>query len=205
MKKQIIAGIGIIACVALCAAVWQRSTKVEELPADPVKNAVSAEIEARSEETPHIFISEVMPVPVAEAVAESEPKKTETTAEKETQKPATMQTAQSVKPSTTSSEPHMGDVRVVDGEKQVYILDFGWIKDEGGENVGTVAADMYENPATSLQGTRLGLWAAQLFTVKVISTSRSASWAERNPRQTIHLCRQLTSVSSVRSLKKPRK
>jgi len=38
----------------------------------------------------------------------------------------------------------MGDVRVVDAEKQVYILGFGLIKDEGG-SVGTVAKDMYEN------------------------------------------------------------
>jgi len=39
----------------------------------------------------------------------------------------------------------MGNVRVVDGEKHMYILEFGWIKDEGGENVGTVAGDMHEN------------------------------------------------------------
>ena len=57
MKKQIIAGIGIIACVALCAVVWPRSAKVEALPAEQEKAAVSAEIEARSEDTPSIFIS----------------------------------------------------------------------------------------------------------------------------------------------------
>jgi hypothetical protein len=34
---------------------------------------------------------------------------------------------------------------VVDGQKQVYFLGFGWIRDEGGGNVGTVAEDMYEN------------------------------------------------------------
>ncbi len=36
----------------------------------------------------------------------------------------------------------MGDVRVVDGERQVYIDGFGWIKDEGGGSVGTVAEDI---------------------------------------------------------------
>ncbi len=55
MKKQITFGISIIACVALCAAVWPRSVEVGDLPADLIKAAVSAEIEARSEETPHIF------------------------------------------------------------------------------------------------------------------------------------------------------
>lgn len=63
MKKQIIAGIVIIACVALCAAVWPRSAEVGDLPAEPVKPAVSAEIEARSEKTPHIFISADMHTP----------------------------------------------------------------------------------------------------------------------------------------------
>lgn len=57
LKKQIIAGIGIIACVALCAAVWARSAEIGDLPAKPVKTAVTAEIEARLEGKPHIFIS----------------------------------------------------------------------------------------------------------------------------------------------------
>ncbi len=47
----------------------------------------------------------------------------------------------------------MGDVRVVDGEKQIYLLGFGWIKDEGGGSVGIVAEDMYEN------GNKIGVMA----------------------------------------------
>jgi hypothetical protein len=125
--KNIITGMVIIGFVALCATVWPRSAEVESLPAEPVKTAVAAEIEARSEETSKILLSAVTPAP------EIETEETEITAEKETQKPP------------QSQAPHMGDVRVVDGEKQVYILGFGWIKDEGGENVGTVAEDMYEN------------------------------------------------------------
>jgi outer membrane biosynthesis protein TonB len=125
MKKLITAGISIIACAALCAAVRPRSAEVQSLPAELVKSAVNAKIEARSEETSHIFISADMPTPVAEAIAESEPPKTEITAEKETEKPAPTQTAQQVKPTTSSFEPHNGDVRVVDGEKQIYILGFG--------------------------------------------------------------------------------
>jgi hypothetical protein len=34
----------------------------------------------------------------------------------------------------------MGDTRMVDGQKQVYFLGFGWIEDSG-----EYAADMYEN------------------------------------------------------------
>ncbi|MDD4237915.1 MAG: hypothetical protein PHT62_05110 [Desulfotomaculaceae bacterium] len=83
MKKQIIAGIGIIACVALCAAVWPRSAEVRDLPAEPVKIAVSTEIEARPEVMPQITLSADVPAPEAEAVVINEPEETEITAEKE--------------------------------------------------------------------------------------------------------------------------
>lgn len=153
MKKQIIAGVGIIACVALCAAVWLRNAEVGDLPAEPIKAAVSAEIEARSEETQHIFISADMPTPITEAVTESNSPKAEITAEKETEKPAPAHTAQEVKPTALTSEPHNGDVRVVDGEKQIYLLGFGWIKDEGGGSVGT----MVGNPSDQLTGNKVGI------------------------------------------------
>lgn len=64
-----------------------------------------------------------------------------------------MQTVQSTKPTASSSEPHNGDVRVVNGEKQVYILGFGWIKDEGGGSVGT----MVGNPGDKLTGNKVGI------------------------------------------------
>lgn len=115
--KKTIAGIGIIACVALCAAVCPRSAEVGDLPAEPINAAVPAEIEARPEGTPHINFSADMPTPVAEVIAESEPQKAEITTEKETEKPAPTQTAQSVKPNASPTEPHNGDVRVVDGDK----------------------------------------------------------------------------------------
>lgn len=83
--KKITAGIAIIARVALCAAVWPQSTEVEDLPTEPVKTAVPAEIEARTEETPHILISADMPIPITEAVAESEPPITEITAKEKTE------------------------------------------------------------------------------------------------------------------------
>ena len=64
-KTSIIAGTVAIACVALCAAVWPRCAEVGNLPAEPVKAAVSAEIEVRSEETSHIFISADKFTPIA--------------------------------------------------------------------------------------------------------------------------------------------
>lgn len=36
------------------------------------------------------------------------------------------------------SAPQMGDIRMVDGKKQVYFLGFGWIDDNGGGGEGTV-------------------------------------------------------------------
>lgn len=122
MKKPIIAVFAAVACVALCAAVWPRSSEVADLPADPEKPVVNAEIAARSKETPHIFISEDTTALETEVVAESNSPKTEITAEKETEKVAPTQTTQQVEPATPSTSPHNGDVRVVNGEKQIYLL-----------------------------------------------------------------------------------
>lgn len=72
MKKLIPAGIAVIACVALCAAVWQRNAEVGDLPAEPVKAAVSAEIEVKSEETSQILISAYTPTPETEPAARAQ-------------------------------------------------------------------------------------------------------------------------------------
>ena len=143
-------------CVPLCG---HRASRSRILPAEPVKTAVSAEIEARSEKTPQILLSADVPAPKAEPVAESEPKETDITAEKETQKPAPTQTVKASKPSASSSEPHMGDVRVVNGEKQIYIDGFGWIKDEGGGSIGTTVG----NPIDELTGNKVGIMGGGTF------------------------------------------
>ena len=85
-----------------------------------------------------IYMPAEAPAPESEPVAESEPDKYDITAEKETQKPEPAQPVQSAQPSTSSSEPRMGDVRIDDGEKHIYIDGFGWIKDEGGGSHGTM-------------------------------------------------------------------
>lgn len=147
--KKITAGITIIACVALCAAVWQRSAEVGDLPAKPVKIAVSAEIQARSEEMPHILISVDIPDPTAEAVTESEPPITEITAEEKTE-PAPKPVSKSA---PVSTEPKSGDRTVIAGKPHVWIPGFGWIVDEGGGSVGT----MVGNPGDQLTGNKVGI------------------------------------------------
>ena len=84
MKKQIIAGIAVIACVAMCAAVWLRSAAVGDLPAEPSIPAANAKIEARPSETLHILLSDITPTPKTKAVSESEPEVTTVSAEKGT-------------------------------------------------------------------------------------------------------------------------
>ncbi len=39
----------------------------------------------------------------------------------------------------------MGDTRIVNGQKQVYFLGFGWIEDNDEPNQGSYVEDMYEN------------------------------------------------------------
>ena len=50
----------------------------------------------------------------------------------------------SVTESRTAS-PQMGDTRIVDGQKQVYFLGFGWIECSDEPNEAIYAGDMYEN------------------------------------------------------------
>lgn len=154
MKKQIIAGTVAITCVALCAAVWPWSAQVGNLPAEPLKTAVTAEIEAQSEELPLILISEDVLVPKAGAVAESEPKIIEITAEEKTETtPPPVQTSQAVsKPAPVSTEPKPGDRTTIDGKLHVWIPGFGWVVDEGGGSVGT----MVGNPGDQLTGNKVG-------------------------------------------------
>lgn len=143
MKKQIAIGIGVFACVALCAAVWPRNIKVGDLPVEPVKAAVTAEIEARSEEIPSILFSADTHTPEPETVAENEPPETEAiTAEEKTETPSPATPKPSAQP---SSNPKSGDKAIIDGKPYIWIPGFEWIEDHSGESAGTFAADMYEN------------------------------------------------------------
>ncbi|MBT9168254.1 MAG: hypothetical protein DDT19_01599 [Syntrophomonadaceae bacterium] len=86
---------------------WPRSSDVGDLPVEPIKTVVIAEIVVRSVEKPQIILSDNTHTPKPEAVAESEPEKDDITTEEKTRKSGPTQT---YKPSTTSSESHMGDV-----------------------------------------------------------------------------------------------
>ena len=154
MKKQIPAGIAVIACIALCAAVLPRSAEVGDLPAEPIKTAVTVEIEARSEETPRILLSDDTLAPEVEAVAEREPLKTGITAEEKTDlAPSAEPTSRAISKSTpASTEPKPGTIAVIDGVKSMWIPGFGWIKDEGGGAQGT----MVGSPGDELTGNKVG-------------------------------------------------
>lgn len=155
MKKPIIAVIGVIACVTLCAAVWPWSTEVEKLPAEPAIHAINAETEVQLEKAQDIFISEVMSAPEAESVTESETQMKEVTTEEKTDTvPPTASKPQTAsKHALISVEPKPVDRTVIDGEPHVWIPGFGWIKDEGGGSVGT----MVGNPGDQLTGHKVGI------------------------------------------------
>lgn len=82
--RKTITSIILTACVALCAAVWPRSTEVGTLPAEPIKAVVTAEIETGTEEYPPLIIS-----------AENDALEQEPIKEIETIIPSAPQTAQS--------------------------------------------------------------------------------------------------------------
>ena len=155
MKKLITAGITVISCVALCAAVWPRSTEVDDLPTEPVKSTVTAEIEARSKEKTPIIIPVVTSDPEPEPVAESEPVKNVITAEEKTEQasPAEPTFCAVSKPAPVSAEPKPGDRAVIDGKPHIWIPGFGWIVDEGGGSVGTTVG----NPGDELTGNKVGI------------------------------------------------
>jgi len=44
-----------------------------------------------------------------------------------------------------SATPKMGNTRIVNGQKQVYFLGFGWIEDDNKPNEEITAKDMFEN------------------------------------------------------------
>lgn len=156
MKKQIIiVGISVIACVALCATVWQRNAEVGDLPAESVKTVVSTEFEDRSEEKPPIIIPVVASASEPEPVAESEPEKNVITAEEKTESMSPAEPAfHTVSKSTSAStEPKPGERTVIDGKPHIWIPGFGWIVDEGGGSGGTTVG----NPGDELTGNKVGI------------------------------------------------
>jgi hypothetical protein len=153
IKKKTIAGVAFAACVVLCAAVWPWSAEVEDLSAEPVKTAVSAEIEARSEEISQILFSADASALETKAISKNEPQIIEVTTEKETAPPTAPTSYAVSKSAPTSTEPKPGARSVIDGKLHVWIPGFGWVVDEGGGSVGT----MVGNPGDKLTGNKVGI------------------------------------------------
>ncbi len=147
MKKHIVTGIVIAACVALYTDMWPRSAENGKVPAGQVKPAAIPKIEMKLEELPPVIYSADILASGPEAVTVSDSKNSEHSAptmnkelsssEEKTPAPKPAQETKSPKPSSSPTEPRMGDTRVVNGEKQIYILGFRWVKDEGGGGSGT--------------------------------------------------------------------
>lgn len=87
-----------------------------------------------------------------------------TTTEPPMDKPIpTPETTQSP-PSQVPAEPQMRDMRIINGQKQSYLLGFGWIDDNDTPNEVYYAADMYEN------GNKIGIMGSNGDINKMVGT-----------------------------------
>ena len=155
MKKRIIVTAAITACLALCAAVWTQTEKVEKTPTPsettaviapqptlpeaekPVLPVVTEKKETEMPETKSApeTTTEELPVPAPEI--EDEPM-----AEQKSAPPMQTELAP-VHPTQSESapEPIANDNELAD---IVYVPGFGWIESQGPNQV-EYAEDMYEN------------------------------------------------------------
>ena len=155
MKRRFIVTTAITACLALCAAVWPQTEKVEKIPAPSEKTAVTTprptlpEAEKpvlpvvtekresemlEAESAPEVAAKELpIPAPEIEKQFEAEQK----TAPPMQTEPAPVHPTQS----ESAPEPIANDNELAD---MVYVPGFGWIRSEGPNHV-EYAEDMYEN------------------------------------------------------------
>ena len=155
--KKLIMTIVIAACLALCAAVWPQTEKVEKTPAPSEKTAVTTprptlpeaektvlpvvtekkESEMLEAESAPEVATEELPIPVPEIEDEAE-------TEQEYVPPTQTDSipVQLTQPEPKSAlEPIANDNELAD---MVYVPGFGWIQSEG-PNHAEYAEDMYEN------------------------------------------------------------
>ena len=155
MKNRIIIAAAITACLALCAAVWPQTEKVEKTPAPsettavttprptlpeaekPVLPVVTEKKESEmpeAESDPEVTAEEMSaPTPEIEKQFEAEQK----SAPPMQTEPAPVHPTQS----ESASEPIANDNELAD---MVYVPGFGWIESQGPNHV-EYAEDMYEN------------------------------------------------------------
>ena len=155
MKNRIIIAAAITVCLALCAAVWPQTEKVEKPPApsetanvttprptlpEPEELILPAITEKQesgmpeAESAPEVAAKELpIPAPEIEKQFEAEQK----TAPPMQTEPAPVHPTQS----ESAPEPIANDNELAD---MVYVPGFGWIRSEGPNHV-EYAEDMYEN------------------------------------------------------------
>ena len=155
MKRRFIVTTAITACLALCAAVWPQTEKVEKTPAPsetanvttprptlpeaekPVLPVVTEKKESEmpeAESAPEVATEELpIPAPKIEKQFEAEQK----SAPPMQTEPAPVHPTQS----ESAPEPKANDNELAD---MVYVPGFGWIESQGSNHV-EYAEDMYEN------------------------------------------------------------
>lgn len=168
-KKLLTAALAIAACAALWGAVCPRNTSGGKVPAaDQVTSTAAtaqeehtgaiplsadAEEYAQSEETSSPLPTDAPvspPAPTEPQPPAAPPKETAMPEVKPAQAPepttAAPQPAQSPPPKQPqpSAVPAPGERSAASGKAQVWVPGFGWVEDGGG-NVCTYAADLYEN------------------------------------------------------------
>lgn len=145
MKKFVIATM-IVACIALCAAVWPHGNVVEKTPVPAAETAVSAReaTVAEIEEPATLAEKEKRTIPRQEAPQEEQPEPEigpiETPVASELQ-PSMGQT--STKISVPEHTPPRVPKELQPGD-EVYVAGFGWVEYEG-PNHCEDGADIYEN------------------------------------------------------------
>ena len=155
MKRRFIVTTAFTACLALCAAVWPQTEKVEKTPAPsetanvttprptlpeaekPVLPVVTEKKESEmpeAESAPEVATEELpIPAPEIEKQFEAEQK----SAPPMQTEPAPVHPTQS----ESAPEPKANDNELAD---MVYVPGFGWIESQGSNHV-EYAEDMYEN------------------------------------------------------------
>lgn len=155
MKNRIIIAAAITACLAMCAAVWPQTEKVEKTPAPSETTAVTTPRptlpEAKKPVLPVVTEKKESEMPGAESDPEvtaeemSAPTpEIEKQFEAEQKSAPPMQTEPApVHPTQSESapEPIANDNELAD---MVYVPGFGWIESQGPNHV-EYAEDMYEN------------------------------------------------------------
>lgn len=155
MKRRFIVTTAITACLALCAAVWTQTEKVEKTPTPSETTTVTTPRptppETEERVLPAIVEKQESGIPEAESAPEGAAEELpipapeiekQFEAEQKTAPPMQTEPAP-VHPTQSESapEPIANDNELAD---MVYVPGFGWIRSEGPNHV-EYAEDMYEN------------------------------------------------------------